>query len=634
MSGLLQRVVEPIAEEWVAIVASLWAAAASAWVEVSFLEREIVSVVATRLSARGIDELEATYCGGSSFKWPSGLFRSVCNEGEGTVDVDGDSDVLAVVGFAWQLGETIGHHVRIPHVENLSNFVGRQVDQVEVNCRVEEDRVSVLEGLVGVSARPVTKPFRVPPCVSRMAASLHMKREEALSMRRDTASFCGPDVGHVDSQKEVGVHPDYTDNWLGKGSLSADSRISGLHSYIKTQLQWSEHIHGHYFNAVQKLWERTSLASAKLQSLEARTLAVELALQPHGLRVGSQDVWAREAEDACDDDSVFWAGGFVSLIQRHLMLARESVEELGAEGDFVDKGKRRQGACGVLLNLVGWAEVVDVDAHGMADWHALLVRRVDAISRVWRSLSDRNEWLHTWMRRHLSDYRRRAFEEIYMNMRWGGPRSSGGGSSDRSRTTALAEEVVSLVRERGVRVLLDLGCGWGEWLPPALCEATRSGRLPAGLRYIGWDIAENPVRGLRDEADSGSLHGCGVSWEFWRLDGTEHSIPDGVDLVVARHVLQHLGVQDALAVLRNIRRGTPKAVLLSQVSGARNVDLDQLYGGISSFGIISKDSSGSRLFDGYDLRQPPFALPDPEQVLSDGPRTEAMLLYRAADLFV
>ena len=37
-------------------------------------------------------------------------------------------------------------------------------------------------------------------------------------------------------------------------------------------------------------------------------------------------------------------------------------------------------------------------------------------------------------------------------------------------------------------------------LPAALCRAVTDGKLAPGLRYLGWDIAEAPIKSLRETA--------------------------------------------------------------------------------------------------------------------------------------
>ncbi len=45
--------------------------------------------------------------------------------------------------------------------------------------------------------------------------------------------------------------------------------------------------------------------------------------------------------------------------------------------------------------------------------------------------------------------------------------------------------------------ILDVGCGWGEWLPAMLVKAIGEGKLDENLIYFGIDIAEKPIHSLQ-----------------------------------------------------------------------------------------------------------------------------------------
>lgn len=45
--------------------------------------------------------------------------------------------------------------------------------------------------------------------------------------------------------------------------------------------------------------------------------------------------------------------------------------------------------------------------------------------------------------------------------------------------------------------ILDVGCGWGEWLPSMLTKAVKERSLHENLVYFGIDIAEKPIAFLR-----------------------------------------------------------------------------------------------------------------------------------------
>ena len=45
--------------------------------------------------------------------------------------------------------------------------------------------------------------------------------------------------------------------------------------------------------------------------------------------------------------------------------------------------------------------------------------------------------------------------------------------------------------------ILDVGCGWGEWLPSMLLKAVEERSLREDFVYFGLDIAEQPIDSLR-----------------------------------------------------------------------------------------------------------------------------------------
>lgn len=45
--------------------------------------------------------------------------------------------------------------------------------------------------------------------------------------------------------------------------------------------------------------------------------------------------------------------------------------------------------------------------------------------------------------------------------------------------------------------ILDVGCGWGEWLPSMLLKALEERSLREDFVYFGLDIAEQPIESLR-----------------------------------------------------------------------------------------------------------------------------------------
>jgi len=141
-------------------------------------------------------------------------------------------------------------------------------------------------------------------------------------------------------------------------------------------------------------------------------------------------------------------------------------------------------------------------------------------------------------RRELAD----VFERIYAQGRWGGEDSdfvSGYGSDD-AHTAGYVVAVARFIRTRGVRSLVDLGCG-----------DFRVGKkiidLVGGqISYVGVDVVPALIK--RNRNLFGSEH---VS--FVCRDIARDELPAG-DLRLARQVLQHLSNAEIADALSSVRR--------------------------------------------------------------------------------
>src|SRR5262245_554170 len=139
---------------------------------------------------------------------------------------------------------------------------------------------------------------------------------------------------------------------------------------------------------------------------------------------------------------------------------------------------------------------------------------------------------------------RRAFEEIYRTGAWPGSESVSGAGSGVARTTLVRAELPALLRELGVRSVLDAGCGDFNWLrEPDL----------SGCRYIGVDVVAELI------ALNRARHG-GAGRDFLVADITRDRLP-GVDLILCRDCLVHLSLADALRALSGFRRSGSRYLL-------------------------------------------------------------------------
>jgi len=230
---------------------------------------------------------------------------------------------------------------------------------------------------------------------------------------------------------------------------------------------------------------------------------------------------------------------------------------------------------------------------------------------------------NAWRRRRIASIRHRnsgratreIFREIYDQNRWGGEAgtlNSGTGSTE-EHGRRYATAIRQFVRERGVRRIVDLGCG---------DFRVGSQLLDAGTEYVGVDIVEDVVQRNQQAYGNDRVR-------FTCLDVVEDRLPAG-DLCLIRQVLQHLSNEQIGRVLRNVEQF--RYVLVTEhypASGHETgANLDKPCG------------EDVRVFDGSAvyLEQPPFNRRVSATILDDeavdwlaypGERIRTMLLEHA-----
>lgn len=185
----------------------------------------------------------------------------------------------------------------------------------------------------------------------------------------------------------------------------------------------------------------------------------------------------------------------------------------------------------------------------------------------------------------------------------GGDTLSGPGSS-LAQTAALRRELPDLLKELGVGVLLDAGCGDHHWL----------GRTPLPIdRYIGVDLVPDLIARNEKLALPGR--------RFLVADFTRDDLPPA-DLVLTRDTLVHYDFATALRALANLRR-TGARWLLATTFPDRRANGDSDLGG----------------WRPLNLTLQPFAFPPPLRLIREGCteqggayRDKSLGLWRMEDL--
>lgn len=208
-----------------------------------------------------------------------------------------------------------------------------------------------------------------------------------------------------------------------------------------------------------------------------------------------------------------------------------------------------------------------------------LVARVPVVAPLYRFMND------VRIKRRLRDRTTEAlFTEIHRENAWGGERSVSGRGSDPAQTTLVIAGVSALIREFGVRSVLDIPCGDFKWMQHVDLH---------GVDYLGADIVEQLV------AENTRLH-RGPGRRFEQIDLLVGPLPNA-DLVICRDCLVHLCNADVQRALVNLR-ASGSQYLLATTFPDREVNRDIATG----------------QWRPLNLQAPPFRLPAPLRIIREG----------------
>ncbi|CAL1171848.1 unnamed protein product [Cladocopium goreaui] len=295
----------------------------------------------------------------------------------------------------------------------------------------------------------------------------------------------------------------------------------------------------------------------------------------------------------------------INLEKEHDLLAESVANQYGPSEGLHSTDLRhleRPGLLGLVRNCLKAQWVFESGLLAVSTWADRVKRRGNALQNRLALVKANFEDLHDRLRA-LPSFRRLAFEEIHAAGHWGRKLSGGGSSAE--ITVPLANHLLQFLQTAPGQVesMIDIGCGWGEWIPAALQKGVGDGRLPESFRYLGVDIAWQPIKHLK-EVHKNSF---APKLEFDVLDGVQDELPKGYQVALVRYVFQHLNLRDALNLLRNLRSAVD-LVVLSSWPDSENEDLDN-FGGSSAYAAMEPSSLGK--FKSYDLRKEPFNLPAP-----------------------
>jgi hypothetical protein len=194
----------------------------------------------------------------------------------------------------------------------------------------------------------------------------------------------------------------------------------------------------------------------------------------------------------------------------------------------------------------------------------------------------------------------RIFTALYRGNAWGDPESRSGPGSSVLRTRFLRPRLAALLRELGVRSLLDVPCGDFNWM-----RHTDLGQI----EYTGGDIVPELV-------ERNSLLYAGQGRRFIRLDMLRDALPKA-GLILCRDGLVHFSFS-----------GAARALQLMKASGSTYLLATTFRDHAANEDIATGE------WRPLNLERAPFFFPPPVSALEDGPRPDGsypdkmLALYR------
>ena len=189
----------------------------------------------------------------------------------------------------------------------------------------------------------------------------------------------------------------------------------------------------------------------------------------------------------------------------------------------------------------------------------------------------------------IATNRAAAFENVYSGHLWGNYESVSGRGSGVKYTSAAREFIAHVLHKYEIKSVVDAAMGAMTWQPliPGIDE----------LQYTGIDIVPELVADAKKRF--GSSH---PQWEFFQGDIAkgDMKLPKG-DLIMARDLLGHLPMEDALVALNNFQKSGAKYLLTTSFGLSASEK-------IQGFGGGNKEIKAAEWYP-IRLREPPFNLP-------------------------
>ena len=150
-----------------------------------------------------------------------------------------------------------------------------------------------------------------------------------------------------------------------------------------------------------------------------------------------------------------------------------------------------------------------------------------------------------------------VFTQVYKLNYWGNPELRSGPGSDLGQTAVIRAEIPNLIRDFGVKSMLDIPCGDFFWMRECATGVET---------YIGADIVPDMVRKLNRRFAASNRR-----FEVFNI--CEDTLPK-VDLILCRDMLVHFSSRDIKRAIANLKRSGSTYLLATTFTNRdQNVDI-------------------------------------------------------------
>ncbi len=203
-----------------------------------------------------------------------------------------------------------------------------------------------------------------------------------------------------------------------------------------------------------------------------------------------------------------------------------------------------------------------------------------------RRMHDRKAKRLNQLDAHSSAAAEQIFTHIYANNVWGDDESVSGVGSNLEQTAILRDNLPSLLRELGVRTLLDVPCGDFHWLSHTKLGVDR---------YIGADIVADLIHANQQRYQSARPAISFVQMNLLEDDLGRH------DLILCRDCLVHFSNEHVRRALKQIAKSGSTYLLTTTYPGR-----------------VNERDIATGQWRALNLEAAPFSLPKPLTTIVEG----------------